>query len=364
MSQRVTTAPIGPLRKAVLAALLLSVVTVVATRFAYRDLLQGPALVPTPDSLSLTRDLPAAVGWSPQLIESARVYADGLPSQSVIVLWRGMVAVEWGDTSRRIDLDSMGESLLGGRRIIAVDRGLIDLEMTLAELGVVDHSPSLSSVERSARIEDLITSRSGIYHSAVGEDLGQFPERGIHVPNQTFFYNLWNFNLAASLFEQLTDISLGQAFKDWIADPVGMQDFRTQDVTYQEGGESNFRSWHFSMSARDIARFGQLYMQGGRWDDVQIIPSNWIADTLTRHSDAGDGIGYGYLWWIMADGSFLSTGTGGQVLQLYPEDEVMVVYRLDTGTDFARWIWTLWGRSVTNAEISSLVRRVMAAGPG
>ena len=73
-------------------------------------------------------------------------------------------------------------------------------------------------------------------------------------------------------------------------------------------------------------------------------------------------MGYGYLWWIMPDGSYLATGTGGQKLRIYPDDQIVLVNRVDTGAGITRGLWTLWGGTVDNTQISELMRRVRAAG--
>ena len=262
----------GPLRKFVVALIVLAIVGIVGVRIAYRDLIKGPELHSTPDSLSLTRSLPPAVGWSSEMLEVARVFADDLPSQSVVILSRGTVVAEWGDTSHRIDLHSVRKSLVSALYGIAVDRGMIDLELTLDSLGVEEGNPPLSGLERTARIEDLLTSRSGVYHPSIMDANGPYPEPGTHAPNQTFVYNNWSFNAAGILFEHLVGLTIGEAFQEWIAVPTGMEDFRPGDVNYTPGPESVFAAWRIRMSARDLARFGQLYAQQGRWGGTTSHP--------------------------------------------------------------------------------------------
>jgi CubicO group peptidase (beta-lactamase class C family) len=57
-------------------------------------------------------------------------------------------------------------------------------------------------------------------------------------------------------------------------------------------------AYHFRLSARDMARFGYLFLRGGMWNGTQVIPREWIAETTRSYSDAGNGQGYGYLWWV------------------------------------------------------------------
>ena len=87
---------------------------------------------------------------------------------------------------------------------------------------------------------------------------------------------------------------------------------------------------------RDYARFGRLYLEDGRRDDVQIIPADWVAASVNptaAHLQPGDNpasfwtFGYGYKWWIPEDpqGDFLAIGIWGQYLYLDPVHDVIIV---------------------------------------
>jgi CubicO group peptidase (beta-lactamase class C family) len=122
---------------------------------------------------------------------------------------------------------------------------------------------------------DDIGSKQG-YHASVKDDNGPYPPPGTHRPGEAFVYNNWSFNALGGIFERETSLSLGAAFKTWIADPLGMEDFRVEDVVYTEGPESLFPAYRFWMSAHDLARFGQLYLDGGRWDGRDVVPAAWF----------------------------------------------------------------------------------------
>ena len=59
----------------------------------------------------------------------------------------------------------------------------------------------------------------------------------------------WNMRIGAIL-EEATGMSLGEMFRAWIAEPIGMQDFRVEDVAYTEGSESIYPAWRFWITAR------------------------------------------------------------------------------------------------------------------
>jgi CubicO group peptidase (beta-lactamase class C family) len=329
-------------------------------RVYYAELLNGPELVPAPAGTSLKTEFPPPAGWSEAQVSNTRAYADSLASSAVIVLWNSHVVAEWGATDQRSSVHSVRKSLVSALYGIAVDRGMIDVNQTLAGLGIDDVDPPLSEVEKSARLVDLLTARSGIYHPSVKDDGGPLPERGSHRPDEVFVYNNWSFNALGGIFERLTGLSLGEAFDQWIARPIGMQDFRPEDVLYFEGSESRFPAYRFWMSARDLARFGQLYLDGGRWHGEQIVPEDWIGRTFQRYSDVGSGVGYGYLWWIMPDSSYMATGTGGQKIRVYPDRRLVLVNRVYTGSGLERAVWWAWGGRVDNSDIAALLRHLEA----
>jgi CubicO group peptidase (beta-lactamase class C family) len=117
-----------------------------------------------------------------------------------------------------------------------------------------------------------------------------------------------------------------------------------------------------------MARFGQLYLQDGRWNSTEVVPRDWVRDSLRQHSDLGDGTGYGYLWWTYAGSSLtadhypalagrdivMTKGTGGQALFLIPSADMVVVHRADTDH----------GRSVPGPAIWNIVDRLVGARTG
>mgnify|MGYP002508833152 CR=1 FL=1 len=88
----------------------------------------------------------------------------------------------------------------------------------------------------------------------------------------------------------------------WGTDPQGIAD----------GGNG------LIMSARDAAKFGQLFLHGGIWNGRQLVPADWATESTTvKNNGAGDGTGaYGYQWWIRSFGNtdtYYAFGAWGQL---------------------------------------------------
>ncbi len=279
-----------------------------------------------------------------------------------MVVHRGALVAEWGDTSARTPLASVRKSLLSALIGIAVERGEIDLSRTIGALGIDDNEPSLTAEEKSATVRDLLMSRSGIYHATLYETAAmaaQRPRRGSHKPGSFWYYNNWDFNTLGAIYEHAVRSSIFDAFEREIARPIGMQDYRPSDGEYFTGAASVYPAYPIRMSARDLARFALLYLYKGRWQDRQVVPAKWVEESTQAYSESGFGPGYGYLWWIgsinggfapsveLPEGTFSAQGVGGQYAFVIPRYDLVVVRRgrhVEGGagyTEIGRLLWLL-----------------------
>jgi CubicO group peptidase (beta-lactamase class C family) len=329
----------------------------------------SPGVYPGQEWQEATR--PEQLGWSPEGLAAAQAYAEEIGSAAVMIVDDGLVVAAWGDITRNFMAHSMRKSLMSALYGIYVGEGRIETARTLEELGIDDHTP-LTETEKQATIADLLKARSGVYIPAVGESAGMKflrPERGSHLPGTFWYYNNWDFNALGTIFDQETgEENIYQAFKTRIADPIGMQDF-VADQHYVYEPYSAHPYYGFVISARDMARFGLLFARGGRWEDEQIIPESWVAESTTAYSDARtvnacEG-GYGYMWWVAADGrhlpnvalpdgSFSARGAGGQHVLVIPAWDVVIVHRVDT---------FIPDNEVVDSQFGRLVRLILQAGP-
>lgn len=289
---------------------------------------------------------PEALGWSSAKLQLARAYSEEIGSKAVMIIVNGEILAEWGDTTRKIDVRSMTKPLMNALYGIAVEEGKINIQSTLAELGVDDKRPPLTDAEKGARIVDLLQARSGVYHFS-GVDTPfmreNMPERESHPPGTFWFYHNWDFCALGGIYEQTTQSSLFEDFDRLIAKPLGMEDFTLKDTAIVWGSHESLFSWYaFYLSARDLARFGLLYLRQGQWQGKQIVPQEWIAESLKPYSDASDWGrgGYGMLWWValnqrligdvvVSDNAFAGTGRAGDYLVIIPDLDLVVVHRTD-----------------------------------
>jgi CubicO group peptidase (beta-lactamase class C family) len=278
----------------------------------------------------------------------------------------GVVLDEWGETARKYNIHSIRKSFMSALYGIHVGAGTIDLSKTMAELDIDDNEPSLGDVEKTATVRQLLKARSGIYHPALYESLGmkaRRPSRYSHEPGTFWYYNNWDFNTLGTIFRNVTQTDIFAELKRAIAGPIGMEDFRVSDGAYFTGPDSVHPAYPLRMTARDLARFGLLYLREGTWEGKQIIPQQWVKDSTNSYSNAGESGGYGYMWWVAAngkhlpgidldEGSFSARGSGGQFILVIPSYDMVIVHRVDTDVP---------GKRVTSAQFGELVKLILDA---
>lgn len=312
------------------------------------------------------RTSPAMAGWDPALIDEAQSYSRMIGTASFMIVQHGVVVASWGDITDRLELHSVRKSLLSALIGIAVSEKKIDLNASLRQLGI-DDIPPLTDAEKQATVQQLLEARSGVYHPALYETPGEKrrrPERGSHPPGTFWYYNNWDFNALGDIYEHAEQQSIFAAFQTRIAGPIGMQDYRPSDGRYVTGADSVHPAYPFHMSARDLARFGLLYLHHGVWQDsagrdLRVVPAAWVHDSTQPISRTYLNTGYGYLWWTafasdwaevmdMPPGGFWADGAKGQFVAVDPASDLVVVHQTN-------------GASVTNKQFGHLMWLILRA---
>ncbi|MCF6264158.1 MAG: beta-lactamase family protein [Xanthomonadales bacterium] len=301
-------------------------------------------------------------GFSKEKLEVLTKYLEKHGSSSMVIVHRGEVVFSWGDVTKKHLIHSIRKSMLNALYGIYVDKGVININSTLKELGI-DDIHGLTELEKTATVADLLKSRSGIYHSATAETKGMLaakPKRGTYQPNEHYYYNNWDFNVAGHIFEKLTGKKIFDAYYEDIARPVGMTEYRGEytnirdpkenlnlpqtDGFYQyESHLSYFPAYHFRMSTNDMARFAQLFLNKGKWKEKRIISESWIELSTQAYSVTNEKyhLGYGMLWSVVFNNeknipnSFYHTGVGVHMMAVYPNHDMLFIHRVDTEKEYA-----------------------------
>jgi CubicO group peptidase (beta-lactamase class C family) len=304
---------------------------------------------------------PADAGFDAAKLEAAHEVWEALPSAAFMVIADGAVVAAWGDVERRFMCHSVRKSFLSALYGIYWDRGEIELNKTLADLGLDDEPDPLLEAEQRARILDLLKARSGVFHPAAYAGRTDSRPRGSEGPGRYFAYNNWDFNTLATILEMETGARVFEAFDEHFGGPLGMQDWRVSDGYYHlESDKSKYPAYPFRMSARDAARFGMLFTRDGRWGDRQILSRNWVRRSSALYSIDNDVMGYGFMWWVLREprfakhGMFAAMGVGNQMIAALPDSDLVIVNRANTYR----------GQGTPGSALLDLIEQVLEARTG
>jgi CubicO group peptidase (beta-lactamase class C family) len=300
-------------------------------------------------------------GFDPAKLEAARQTWEQLPSSAFLVVADGAVVAAWGDVARRFMCHSVRKSFLSALYGIYWDKGQLELNKTLADLGIDDYPLPLLETERQARILDLLKARSGVFHPAAYAGRTDSRPRGSEGPGRFFAYNNWDFNTLATILRQETGAEVFTAFDEYFARPLAMEDWRVSDGYYHyELDKSRYPAYPFRLSARDAARFGLLFAREGMWGDRRILSEHWVRRSSVQYSIDTDVVGYGLMWWVYREprftqhGMYAALGVGNQMIAVLPKSDMVIVNRANTYE----------GQGTPSPALLDLVEQVVAARTG
>lgn len=318
----------------------------------------------------------AGQGWDAAGLERARQYAEASHYASGVLIHRGRIIWKFGDLDQPYETRSIRKSLYNALIGQVAAEGRLNLDASLAELGIDDRTPPLTAREKTATVRDLLMSRSGVYHDAAHMARGDFegrPPRGSKAPGEHFWYNNWDFNTLAVITERALGENLFAAFDRRIARPIGMQDFvPAHGRKHYDRDVSIHPAYLFDMSARDRARFGWLYLNDGCWEGRRLVPPGWVRTStapLTERAASGSP-DYGYLWWSqrgvgdMQGRLIMARGNAHQYITLIPESGAVLVMVNDMGyPGWINWIRTRLGLMGGFDDYGAVLREVVRARP-
>lgn len=294
---------------------------------------------------------PAEQGINPLLLDSAYIAASKLLFVDGLVVIRNgyLVREEYyngyhQDTPHQIfsDTKSFMSALVG----IALRDGFIES----LDKKILDYFPEMVYTGMDPRffnitVRHLLTMRMGIdveeknllpimaTDNWVRETL-KLPL--ISDPGQRFSYNSLQTHLLSAILSRTSKKSALEFARRNLTDPMGIEiaSWREDPQGYNNGG------FDIYMRPRDMAVLGYLYLNGGKMRGDQIIPKEWVDESLkkTWASDAAQwgpltNYNYGYLWWlgkINGYTMFMAFGLGGQYIIVFPDLNLIVVTTADT----------------------------------
>lgn len=291
-----------------------------------------------------------------KLVATIREGQAGGEIHSLLIVRHGYLVVEeyfdgW-QADRLHTLQSVTKSVTSALVGIAIDRG----EIRGVEAKVLDFFPDLvpkiQHLDRrkaSLTLEHLLTMRTGtdFHERGSNSPLDRMnrlrngwlsfvlDSRMIREPGMTFQYDSGGVILLSGVLEKASGLAVDAYAERHLFGPLGIEQatwFKNASGLAHTGGGLGLRP-------RDMARFGLLYLRGGRWQDRRILSQAWIDASLERQvasvgRQAGHDQGYGYLWWVRSPptnrpqiGDFYAAqGFMGQYIFVLPKLDMVVIF--------------------------------------
>ncbi len=245
------------------------------------------------------------------------------------------------DKNTMFNIKSINKSILSALIGIAIKEGFIKNvnELVLDILNDVTIKNDVTA-KKELTIKHLLTMQSGLDYSENGYPFGSDPvfnsdnwvEATLNLPLKNKpgtikSYATPNTHLLSAILTKCTKMSTLEFANKYLFEPLGIEEvYWTTDPT-----GINFGGSEMYLSSRDLAKFGLLYLNNGKYNEQQIIKEDWIKESL-RNYVKKENIKwyetYGYLWYPRQFGKYITyqaAGVGGQFIIIVPKHELIII---------------------------------------
>jgi CubicO group peptidase (beta-lactamase class C family) len=305
-------------------------------------LIASPAAGQAADEPAWMVQPPEAFGFDYDALDRAFQRAQGLaPLNSLLIARNGSIVAEEyyrgmspnGDTNIKSASKSVLSALVG----IALEEGHLDsLDQPIASFFSDYLDGHTDPRKQQITLRNLLTMRAGLESTSFGDSYGRWVTSDNWVeyaldrplrstPGTDMTYSTGTSHIVSALLTRATGMSTKAFAQSRLFDPLGIAPPSWQ----QDPQGIYFGGNNMALSPRDLFKFGQLYLDGGRSNGQQVLPADWVDTSTgeyvfqTRH-----GYRYGYFWWTETFGgvqTHFAWGYGGQYVYVIPELDMVVV---------------------------------------
>jgi CubicO group peptidase (beta-lactamase class C family) len=266
-------------------------------------------------------------------VEAADKSIDSLNS-FMLVRHGSVVAESWWapyDAQSPHSLYSLSKSFTSTAVGLAISDEKLSLDDEVLKFFPDDAPADPSGNLKSMRVSDLLRMSTG--HQA---EPGRTPDQPWtktflaqpvpFKPGTHFLYNTSATYMLSAMVQKATGTTVLDYLKPRLFEPLGIEHptWETSPQGISTGG------YGLSIRTEDIAKFGQLYLQKGKWNGKQLVPESWIAAATARQTSNGSNPqsdwdqGYGYQFWRCRHGAYRGDGAFGQYCIVLPEQDAVI----------------------------------------
>jgi CubicO group peptidase (beta-lactamase class C family) len=276
-----------------------------------------------------------------------------------IVIYKGYVVAEFGDTTWVDPTYSVAKSMMSTVAAIAVRDGKISsvdepVGKTVQDGGYDSPHNALVTwkmhLQQESEWQGTLFGKKDDFVGKEAFGQGERKPREPGQPGSFYEYNDVRINRFGLSLLHTFKQSVPTVFRREVMDPIGASntwrwipyhnsfvDIDGRRLASVSGGTR----WGGGVwiNAEDMARFGYLWLRGGKWGDKQIVPAGFVKAALTASQHGPD---YGYLWWLNTQGknypdlpttAYGARGAGSNTITILPEQDLVVVWRWHAGNE-------------------------------
>lgn len=327
-------------------------------------------LAPIPSALAasqpLPRSSPEAQGVSSEVIRAFVEAADQqvIAMHSFMLVRHGNVVAEgwWkpeGPDKPHV-MHSLSKSFTSTAVGLAVADGKLSVDDPVLKFFPEDAPAEPSKNLQAMRVRDLLTMSAG--HQTEPKFTPDMPwvktflsHPVEHKPGAHFLYDTPGSHMLSAIVRKVTGETVLEYLKPRLFEPLGIEN--------PEWGASpqgnTFGGWGLMIHTEDIAKFGQLYLQKGKWNGKQLVPAAWVEQATAKQVSNGSDPtkdwdqGYGFQFWRCRHGAYRGDGANGQFCIVLPEQEAVIAITADT-RDMQAELNVVWDKLLPAFQSSPL----------
>lgn len=269
-----------------------------------------------------------------------KIKTDSLKVRSVIIIRNGHLVLECyvHPYNKEVthDVKSVIKSIISALVGIALRENIIGNLKQKVSYYLPEYFQDADSLKREIDLSNLLSMSTGLDLDENGPVMAEIMSKDdwiketfrrplVSVPGEQFFYCTFLTHTMSILLNKASGMGLLEFGKKFLFELLDIKKI------YWGKGPRGFyfggdRLW---LTPRAMAKFGYLYLSGGKWGDDQILPEEWVKESTRNQFDEfpdSNYTGYGYWWWLGKNGSYHARGAGGQIISVYPDKEMVVVF--------------------------------------
>ena len=294
-------------------------------------------------SLALPRSTPEAQGVSSAsiraFIEAADKQVDTM--HSFILVRHGHVVAEgwWKPESAEKPhvMHSLSKSFASTAVGLAIAEGKLSVDDPVLKFFPEDAPAEPSAKLKMMRVRDLLTMSTGHQTEPKFTPDASWVKTFLahpveHKPGAHFQYNSPATHMCSAIVRKVTGETVLDYLKPRLFEPLGIE--KPEWGSSPQG--NTLGGWGLKIRTEDIAKFGQLYLQKGKWNGKQLVPASWVEQATARQVSNGSDPtkdwdqGYGFQFWRCRHGAYRGDGAFGQICLVLPEQDAVVAITADT----------------------------------